>query len=373
MTLQGNHRIALALSALLLLASEATAKTVVVGTCVTNLQTFSTISGAVAGVVSGSTVLVCPGRYPEQVIITQPITIRGVQSGNSANPVIAVPPGGLTKSVVAPTNGVVMFFQVLVQATESGLVDISNIAVDGKSVQIQFLSGWISGIYYQNSSGTISNVAAYRQKGNGFGFGIFLEGTTSPPKTVTVKSNSVHDFDSEGIRTNGSVVPSLTVNITSNSVIHSNTFSGKPAFGGIDVQGAMGTISNNRVITHPAAPGVSAGTGIAVPSSSIVTGNTVENFSVGIWALGNSNSVKTNQVSLAGGAIIISGNSNDIESNSLLNLNGGSGISFNCTGTGNTVIHNLIDDAALGIENHSGNTISPNTYSNVAAQISPPC
>jgi hypothetical protein len=40
----------------------------------------------------------------------------------------------------------------------------------------------------------------------------------------------------------------------------------------------MGTISNNRVITHPAAPGVSAGTGIAFPSSSVVTGNTVDIF-----------------------------------------------------------------------------------------------
>jgi hypothetical protein len=119
----------------------------------------------------------------------------------------------------------------------------------------------------------------------------------------------------------------------------------------------------------------SAGTGIAFPSSSVVTGNTVENFSVGIWALGNSNSVKTNQVSLAGGAIVISGNSNDIESNSLLNLtrDGGSGITFNCTGTGNTVIHNLMNDATVGIVNHSGNTISPNTYSNVAVEISPPC
>jgi len=365
----------LATSVLWLVVPTAVASTVVVGTCLPHLQSYSTISQAISSVPSGSIILVCPGVYAEQVTITQPLTLKGVPSANTSNPTIVVPSGGLTKRVIAPTTGVTMYFQVLVQGTDSGLVNISNLAVNGSSSANKNLNGWIEGIYYQNSSGTVSDVAAYGQNGNGAGFGIFLEGTTSPAKTVTVKNNSVHDFDSEGIRTNGSVVPSLTVNITSNSVVHSNTFSGNPAYGGIDVQGAMGTISNNRVITHPAAPGVSAGTGIAFPSSSVVTGNTVENFSVGIWALGNSNSVKTNQVSLAGGAIVISGNSNDIESNSLLNLtrDGGSGISFNCTGTGNTVIHNLINDATVGIVNHSGNTISPNTYSNVAVQISPPC
>ena len=368
-------KVFLATSVLWLVVPTALASTVVVGTCLPHLQSYSTISQAISSVPSGSISLVCPGVYAEQVTITQPLTLKGVPSANTSNPTIVVPSGGLTKSVIAPTNGATMYFQVLVQGTESGLVNISNLAVNGSSSANKNLNGWIEGIYYQNSSGTVSDVAAYGQNGNGAGFGIFLEGTTSPAKTVTVKNNSVHDFDSEGIRTNGSVVPSLTVNITSNSVVHSNTFSGNPAYGGIDVQGAMGTILNNRVITHPAAPGVSAGTGIAFPSSSVVTGNTVENFSVGIWALGNSNSVKTNQVSLAGGAIVISGNSNDIESNSLLNLtrDGGSGITFNCTGTGNTVIHNLINDATVGIVNHSGNTISPNTYSNVAVEISPPC
>jgi len=354
---------------------QTVASTVVVGTCMNNDQTYPTISQAVSSVPSGSTVLVCPGVYAEQVTVTQPLTLRGVTSGNTANPTIIVPAGGLTESVIAPTNGVIMYFQILVQGTESGLVNISNIAVNGSSSANQSINGWIEGIYYQNSSGTVSNVATYGQSGNGYGFGIFLEGTTSPAKTVTVINNSVHDFDADGIRTNGRTVPTLTVNIASNSVIHSNTFSGNPAYGGIGVGGAMGTISNNRVITQPSTPGVSAGVGIDLASSIAVSGNTVENFSVGIWAEGNSNSVKRNQVSLAGTAIVISGHGNDVENNSLLNLtrDGGAGISFNCTGTNNTVIHNLINDASQGISNHSGNTISPNTYSNVAQVITSPC
>jgi len=361
------------IATLLVIVVPATlASTVLVGTCQHGLQTYPTISQAVSSVPAGSTILVCPGNYPEQVTITQPLTLRGVQSANKANPTIAVPSGGLTKSVIAPTNGITMYFQIMVQGTESGLVNISNIGVNGSSSANKLLNGWISGIYYQNSSGTVSSVAAYRQKGNGFGFGIFLEGTTSPAKAVTVKNSSVHDFDSEGIRTNGSG-NSLTVNIASNSVISSNSFSGNPVYGGIDVQGVLGSVSNNRVITHPAATGISAGTGIAFPSSSTVTGNTVENFTVGIWALGSSNTVKSNQVSLALAGIIISGTGNDVETNSLLNLSGGYGIGFNCTGTANTVINNMVNDAATGIVPHGANTIAPNTYSSVTQVISPPC
>jgi len=186
----------LMVSTVLLIVSGAMAKTVQVGGCLPSLQTYPTISQAVIAVAPGSTILVCPGSYPEQVTITQPVTLRGVQSGNAANPVITVPPAGLTQSVVAPTNGVIMFFQVLVQGTESGLVNISNIAVDGNSSLNGNLNGWLPGIYYQNSSGMVSNVAAYRQMGNGYGFGIFLERTTTPSKVVTVKNSSVHDFDS---------------------------------------------------------------------------------------------------------------------------------------------------------------------------------
>lgn len=373
MTSPSTRRLAMIISALVFTSASCAAKTVVVGACLPNVQTFSTISQAVASVVSGSTILVCPGTYPEQVVVTHPLRLQGVQSGNSANPIITVPSGGLTKSVVAPTNGVTMFFQILVQGTESGLVQISNIAVDGKNSHNQLLAGWISGIYYQNSSGTVRNVAVHGQKGNGFGFGIFLEGTTAPAKTIGVLNSSVHDFDAEGIRSNGSPAPSLTLNIQSNSVISSNALTGKAVSGGIDLQGAQGSISNNRVISHPAAPGVSAGAGIVFSSDTLVSGNTVVSWTLGLIGLSSSNTVRSNMLSLAGIGIVMAGDNNVVQNNSVLNMGAGAGISFNCTGTSNIVTNNLINDSAVGIENHPGNTVTPNTFSNVAITISPPC
>lgn len=360
-------RFAIAPVFVLLIVSGAMGKSVQVGTCIPHLQTYSTISQAVSSVAPGSTVLVCPGTYPEQITINQPLILRGIKSGNAANPVITVPAGGLTQNVVAPTNGVVMTFQILVQGTEAGQVAISNIAVDGSSGSNASVSGWISGIYYQNSSGAITNVATYGQKGNGYGFGIFLEGTTAPAKLVSVKHCSVHDFDSEGIRSNGSVAPpSLAVDIRSNAVVSSTSFGSAPEYGEIDVQGAAGSIVGNRVVTYPAPPGISTGSGIVVESNSVVSGNTVIN--TGIIELGDSNVISANTV-LWGGGITVVGNGNTVQNNSSY----GAGISFNCTGTSNTVTNNTINDSDFGIMDHSGNTIAPNWFLNVARMVLPPC
>lgn len=346
---------------------------VAVGKCRPNLQTYSTISGAVSAVAPGTLILVCPGTYPEQVVITQPLTLRGVQSENAANPVITVPAGGFTQSVVAPTNGIGMVFQVLVQGTESGVVNISNIAVDGGN-RGAGIGGWFAGIYYQNSSGAMRNIATYGQTGNGYGFSIFLESTTSTAKTIAVSNSSVHDFDAAGIRTNTAPGSLLRVSIEGNSLISSNSPSGNPASGGIDV-GAPGTISGNRVITHLAPAGISSGVGIGVGSNATVSNNTVEGWGVGIWLLGDSNVTKTNTVNLASGAMIISGQNNLVEYNSLLNvIQGGAAIGFNCTGTSNMVINNIINDSYSGIvASHGGNIVSPNSFSNVTRLFSPPC
>ncbi len=67
-----------------------------VGHCKPSLTSYSTISAAVSAVPSGSIVEVCPGTYAEQVTITKPLTLQGVISGNSSQPVITVPPSGLT-------------------------------------------------------------------------------------------------------------------------------------------------------------------------------------------------------------------------------------------------------------------------------------
>src|ERR1700687_5029369 len=71
------------------------AATSAVGTCKPSLPSFTTISAAVSTVPPGSTVLVCPGTYSEQVTIAQPLTLKGITSGNAGQAVITVPGSGL--------------------------------------------------------------------------------------------------------------------------------------------------------------------------------------------------------------------------------------------------------------------------------------
>jgi hypothetical protein len=78
-------------------------------------------------------------------------------------------------------------------------------------------------------------------------------------------------------------------------------------------------------------------------------------------------------VSLALGGIGVSGNNNVVRYNSMMNLSpGAAAIGFNCTGTSNTVTHNLINEAAFGITGDpGGNLVAPNSFSNVKRILSP--
>ena len=96
---------------------------------------------------------------------------------------------------------------------------------------------------------------------------------------------------------------------------------------------------------------------------------------IGIWTIGNSDNLLSNKVSWATAGIIVSATNNDVEHNLLFNINnGGSAISFNCTGSGNTVVHNVVNDAYYGIiDLHGSNTIAPNTFTNVQKLSSGSC
>src|SRR5438309_8962571 len=111
---------------LLLGVSPTLAANYAVGTCKPSLPSFTTISPAVSGVPPGSTVLVCPGTYPEQVTIAQPLTLKGISSGNAGQAVITVPGSGLT--VVTSGKGASIAPQVHVTADP---VNIRDITVDG--------------------------------------------------------------------------------------------------------------------------------------------------------------------------------------------------------------------------------------------------
>jgi hypothetical protein len=187
--------------------------------------------------------------------------------------------------------------------------------------------------------------------------------------TVSICNSSIHDFDDEGIRSNAnSNPPSLTVEIKNNLVVMNNSPTLYSSANAIDIDG-VGLISGNSLVSPSLIH-----EGILGLSGIKISNNTIQGFQGGIAVLGTSNTITSNKISLFEGGIVILGQNNVVQQNSLMNSNEGTAIEFNCTGTANYVTQNIINDVARGVdEDPGGNTVTPNSFTNVVNIIVPNC
>jgi len=188
------------------------AQTVAVGNCRPHLVSYSTISAAVTAVTPNSTVLVCPGTYPEQVTITQPLTLTGLTSAG-------------VKAVFVQ--------EIFVQGTfEQSIVSVglSNIVVTGDN------GAGSGGISYSFASGSIENVDVSGE--------IDLGGGVVNSDSVDIKNSSIHDFEDIGISARSSGASGYNVNITSSSITSNNP----NAQAGIFYFFADGVVTHNTVV-----------------------------------------------------------------------------------------------------------------------------
>jgi parallel beta-helix repeat protein len=387
------------------LAQSSWAAIVVVGNC-KSLASYPTIQLAVSSVPAGSTIYICPGTYPEQVLITKNLTLIGVGtnglSGSAAtganNPVVTSPAGGVVANASDLYDGSPIAAQIAA-VTPSGAatpikVNLSFIAIDGSNNQIAGCGTDLVGIYYQNASGTINQNATRFQElapdlfGCQDGLAIFVESGYSSGGTAvaTIENNSVHDYDKNGITADGSgtvatITGNYVVGIGSTTLIAQN---------GIQVSdGATGSVKNNTVtddvyISPEGGPYYSA-TGILLYDSGTlsagitVSGNTVSNSQGGIVTYGDSGGTADNNVitsnkvttSPAAGPYQLDGidmcsNHNTATLNTVYNSSGsGVHIDSSCTestgpsGNNSTVTKNSINEACAGVllGNGTGNTV----------------
>ncbi len=373
-----------------------------VGTCVSGILTFTTIQAAVTAIPAGGTVLVCPGTYPEQVVITKALTLKGVQSGTMDASVIVAPGGGVVQNATSLATGNGIAAQVLVQGTTG--VNISRLVVDGSANGLTGCAPNLIGIYYQNASGTVSNVATLNQalapslNGCQSGLGIFVQSGNSMTSTVTVMNSSVHGYQKNGITGNE---VGTTVTILGNAVVGQGPTTGA-AENGIQIGfGALGTVRNNTVIDDIFSPGTVAASGIlifasaggstplpgpppapATTSNVTISGNSVGTTQLGIavvsdptfgpadGALVSGNKVSGTQIF---DGIDACSNNNSITGNLVRNsTESGIHLDSTCgsTGNGNFAASNTVNEACVGmLVGGTGNTTSPDTYFNVTDTI----
>lgn len=377
---------------------------------------YTTIGAAVAAVPAGATIYVCPGIYPEQVLITKKLTLTGVSgngaTGNSAaganNPVIAVPAGGLlvnSNDLYQYPNGEPTAAQILVQTPSNSLtnpisVNINNITVDGTGNNIQTCGTDLVGIYYQNANGTLDHVVTrFQELPSGYfgcqsGLAIYVQSGygSGGSADVTTEYSSVHDYDKNGITYDGSAT---TGTIQDNYVVGIGA-TPLTAQNGIQVSvGAFVKVSSNvvtdDVYINPSnctsdgsngtplcysASGIliydAGGTGASNKMS--IASNTVSNTQGAIVTYGDVNgvadynSITSNKVTTSPSAGVFSidgidlcSNYNTASNNTVYNSSGsGIHIDSQCTemnggsGNGTTVSNNTINEACAGVLLGSG-------------------
>lgn len=363
------------------------AKTVQVGSCKIGPTNYPSIQNAVDASSAGDTVDVCPGTYHEQVSINKALNLYGVAGGNLDAPVIVAPTSGVTANATSLATGNPIAAQVAVLSA-AGLVNVKNIVVNGKNNGMVDCSGpELVGILYQNTSGTVSRVAAMNQAlvpaaaGCQNGLGIFVQSGNGGTSVVTVSNNVVGNYQKNGI-TGNEVGTNVTV--SGNSVYGQGPTTGA-AENSIQIGfGATGKVMNNLVGDDIWSPDVfgdtgDAAAGILVYASSGVTtsGNVVSSTQYGIayasdptLGAADGGTITLNKVSATHlyDGIDVCSNNNTIQKNTI-NASDEAGVHLDstCGGTGvnNTVMSNTVNLGCAGIlDGGSGNTYSGNLFYN---------
>lgn len=357
--------VVLALTAHQLWAS--TSVTYVVGTCRPKLPTFSTISAALAATPPPDTVMVCPGTYPEQVVITQPVILEGATNGDSGQVVISVSSDGLP--IIATANdGYWIAPQILVNNT-TGSVTISDITIDGAGAFTR--TAYQVGLCLESASSanpsiTLNHVTTRNQEPSApdaYGVGVFVNGGATDA-SVTVENSTIHDFTAAGIKTeagSGALVATIKGNYVNpgKSVVQTS-----PTVTGIVTDPASTTtITNNSVID--------AWWGIFAYSGGSVSGNTLIGNQAGILAYADGLSVTSNKI-LNSSSVAIALNTSVAAITGNTITSAPTGIDFQCFADIN-VNTNTIIDATTGLLDVPSSATTSNSYFNVATIRSGGC
>lgn len=309
------------------IAAVCSAKTLTVGkfNAACPKAQFSTITAALAAAGTGDVIEVCPAVYNEQLLITRPVTIQGIDVQNLDRVVIRpsaiVPMGGLTSEAV-----------VTVMNTRD--VTLQNISVDASGNNVSGCDTVLAGIHYFNASGSVQEDAIYGAKVSnpqacgsfvqlllfGTGFGVFVDGNGAGPYHVQIANNSVHDYTRNGVLAVGDAI---TVDVQGNTISGIGPAIGVPQFGVFIANGALGRVTDN-IITEGLCGTLDIDTCIARRSEGVV-----------LRAAAVGSTVDRNVITNAQSGIFVNGGANlHIGNNQIRNIQALSGMDLQGSATG---------------------------------------
>jgi len=303
--------------------------------------------------------MVCPGSYPEQVIISQPLTLEGVTDGTGNAAVITVPGGGLVQNGTSVSFGPVAV-QLLVENTVG--VTINDLTVDGTGANCPAGSNRNVGIGVFNvgspNDGTaaakIQNVVV-RNEQVCSGDGILAD-----TSYITITGSEIHDINQTAID-----AYNAEYTITNNSIQRAHNY------GIVLLNNASGSVVSGNNVSDGT-------TGILSesPNAATITNNSVLNdYYVGIWTyFANHQTVANNVVSNSWWPLVVEGCSSNTVQNNKLNDALYDGILDEISFGGNNITKNTVNEAQYGIfadATTSGDTLVPNNFYNTVITIDP--
>jgi hypothetical protein len=335
--------------AMLIVNTPLYAKTYEVGGCKTGSSyvNFTTISAAVAGVPAGAKIQVCPGVYPEQVTITQPLTLEGITFNNASRAVITANPNGSFAPNVSGLFGD-FYAQVLVQnINPPGPVDIIGITVDGAGITFACdASEFLAGIFYASgTSGTVNEATGRNNQSNGCGYSIWVENGDTTNQSITVENNSIHQGGIVALNTQNP--PTLTATVKGNFVASTNQNNNFNSFQGIAVSAANGSITGNVV--------TGGGYGIAVGNRNYsmgggtvnVTQNTIADTGFGMELMSANGNISSNKISGVNDSFLFEYSTNPVTLEGNTTMNSNRALLFSSCSTDWTIKKNVFNDSQI--------------------------
>jgi len=346
------------LAVLVVCVYPAAASTYYVGPCKSG--SFSTIGAAVTTVPPGSTIMICPGLYSEQLIISKDLTLKGMDSSaaDGGNGVQIYPVGSpqTTSSAIFTLYELKGAIAPVIWVT-AGTVNIQNVSVQSLADSSSLCLGLktVGFFYASGASGTLNHVG-YFGFGNDCQIGIWAENATSARTAFTVENS----FSAAGIIAGSLDIlgnTTLTVKIAGNQVLPTAPYG---SFG-IYLYGLTGTVETNFISGPRVVEGGDPDSGDAIlvdgqpyPTDVTISGNTIQtnnNYLVFKGPNGYGIVVNVDGVTVKGNKI-----SGPVY-----------GIDMNChTGT---VSGNTISFTEYGISATAG-SIGVNTFYNTASKTS---
>jgi hypothetical protein len=272
---------------------------------------YSTIGAAITAAQSGDVIEICPALYPEQLVITKPLTLLGLHVDGIGR--VLIQPPSLTQPVLPAPVGTLDFLAVISVVNTSD-VTIYDLAIDASKNSVSGCTVALAGVHFYNASGVVDSEAISGTQladpsscmalfpGNGFGVQVDETASSTASFSVTVRNTSISDFGRNGILVSGA---GETANIDGNSIAGVGPSTGVNQFGIFLADGATGQVTGNSIsqgncgtISIPDCFNLrSEGVVLrSVGNGTVVAANMISNVQAGIFLNGATGAVVTGNI-----------------------------------------------------------------------------